>query len=201
MKPLSDFSDFDEVRINPIFNLVRLVRTLLVGLLVGLFVVFLSLAALWAVVFIVVGWDSGQRTRSFGAAETKSAVSQILFSWKLREEEVYHETTQNGHVITQNTRAIPGLQGIRGFTESSGWNGDGTDYYEAELSPELTNELKTKLARSTMKQVAYFPGGEKYAPDWWPKQLPPGAVCYEHNYVYLILSPNSRKVWIFIFRS
>lgn len=175
--------------------------------------VVLGAATLLILGFALLAWLSaaldGISSKNFGLEETTKEISSRLYYWKLCQPESYHKTEyrKDGTVasIIELTKPIDGLQGIRGFSEWGGWNGDGTDWYEASASAELIEAIKAKLGSQPFKRVDYFPTKNEYnrqhAPDWWPTKMPSGAECYENGPHYLILNPTTRRVWLHFWRS
>ena len=90
------------------------------------------------------------------------------------------------------------IHGVRGFTESDGFHGDGTDWYEVNLSPELAAELRSALSRSPdfkkSKPMYYLNDDE--SPSWWPTRWPADAQWYEKNLMYLILPDSGTRAWL-----
>lgn len=93
------------------------------------------------------------------------------------------------------------MTGINGFTESDGFHGDGTDWYEVALSPDLAAELRAALAQSSVvKKSTHFPR-ENSAPSWWPKTWPADARCYEKDSQYLVLPDRGTRAWFLRIRT
>ncbi len=85
------------------------------------------------------------------------------------------------------------IQAINGFTETGGFMGGRSDWYEVELSVDLATELRASLPR-VAKKGAILPTGS--APSWWPK-WPSINSCYynEDQHEYLILPDGGRRAW------
>jgi hypothetical protein len=93
------------------------------------------------------------------------------------------------------------MTGIKGYTESDGVHGDGTDWYEIELSPDLAADLRSAMAQSSVvKKSKYFPR-ENSAPSWWPKTWPRDAQCYEKDLQYFVLPDNGTRAWFLRIRT
>lgn len=86
------------------------------------------------------------------------------------------------------------MRGINGLTESGGLHGDGTDWYEVKLSPDLAAELRAALPKSFVERVDWFPSDNR-APPWWPTQFPSDAQCYRKDQRYLILPDTGTRAW------
>jgi len=95
------------------------------------------------------------------------------------------------------------IHGVRGFTKSDGFHGDGTDWYEVDLSPELAAKLRSALGRSPdfkrSKPMDYLNNDE--SPSWWPTRWPADAQCYEKNSMYLILPDSGTRGWFMQIRT
>ena len=93
------------------------------------------------------------------------------------------------------------MTGLNGYTESDGFHGDGTDWYEIELSPDLAAELRVALAQSSVvKKSKSFPR-ENSAPRWWPKTWPADAQCYGKDLEYLVLPDSGTRAWFMRMRT
>jgi hypothetical protein len=88
------------------------------------------------------------------------------------------------------------IHGVRGFSESDNFHGDGTDWYEVELSPETATELRATLSRSPAfkktKPMWYL--GDK-APSWWPTGWPADAQCYAKDLMFFVLPDTGTRAW------
>jgi len=87
------------------------------------------------------------------------------------------------------------IQGVKGFTESDNYHGEGTDWYEVVLAPDVATELRDGLARSgTVKPSAEFPQ-RTTAPPWWPIHWPADARCYEEELEFLVIPDSGTRAW------
>jgi len=202
---MATFHDLDDFQPKPTAAGTGKMRSVIIRSLIGMMafvVICFGLLILWMILLFS---GSDQTIKEVGEAETTERFANFLYSIKVCEPKIYHkkEYRKNGTLaaVIQLTRPIEGLRGIRGYTESGGWNGDGSDYYEVELSPELAAKLRATLPSSSFKPCAYFPTGGKYKPDWWPTQFPPGASCSEHQLVYLVLAPDGERAWLYVIRT
>ena len=92
------------------------------------------------------------------------------------------------------------IQGVRGFTESDDFHGDGTDWYEVELSPELATELRAAFNRSPAfknTRPVFF----NKAPAWWPAKWPADAQIYEKELEYFVLPVIGTRAWFMRIRT
>ena len=90
------------------------------------------------------------------------------------------------------------IGGLRGFTESDDFHGDGTDWYEFELSPKTAAELRGTLSRSPAfkkTKPMWYLNTDK-APSWWPKTWPADAQCYEKDLMYFVLPDTGTRAWL-----
>ena len=193
-KTLDDLSDFPAKPARPRRRWLR-------RLLVGLGMVLLAAAILAGSVaglVVMVFWDSGPTIRTIDGPASAQQVAHLLVFWELFGPPVNRQPE-----YSSIRRALADrMRGVRGASESGGWNGDGSDWYEVDLAPDLAAEIRTKLAQSSrIKQATYFPDRNPYTPDWWPTGWPPGAICYEHQLVYLILTPDGTTVWVKVIRT
>ncbi len=199
---MTTLADFDDYRPKSKSGLLRRVIIGFIATFSVLIALGLAFVGAFATLF---SWGNDQTIKEIGPKETTEQVAGFLYYWHLSEPEIYHkeEYRKDGTlaVVSQLTRDIPGLHGIRGFSESGGWNGDGTDFYEAALSPRLVEQLKNKLNSSSFGHSKAFPPGGKYKPDWWPTEWPPDAVCYTDGYLSFIFSPGEGELWIYVIRS
>ena len=97
------------------------------------------------------------------------------------------------------------ITGLRGSSESGGFHGDGIDWFEFEMTPDLANDLRTRLTEIHSDQVTRNPTGptgDKNEPNWWPTRWPADAICYAHkdSLAQLILTPNGTRGWFRNFR-
>jgi len=158
------------------------VLVLLVGLAVLLFRPLLGLLMALAL--------SGT-SKSVPPADSTRSVAVSLMHWG-----VFGTVPGRDPDYTNLENSIEGrMTGINGFTESDGVHGDGTDWYEIELSSELAAELRAALAQSSVvKKSRNFPR-ENSAPSWWPKTWPADAQCYEKDLQYLVLPDSGTRAW------
>jgi len=93
---------------------------------------------------------------------------------------------------------ISKIHGVRGFSESDDFHGDGTDWYEVELSPETATELRATLSRSPAFEKTrpmwylHYPK----APSWWPTNWPANAQCYEKDLMFFVLPDTGTRAWL-----
>jgi hypothetical protein len=89
------------------------------------------------------------------------------------------------------------IQGIRGFTESDGFHGDGFDWYEFTLSADLADKLRTAVSRLDHVKIVTeldLPLIES-VPDWWPRHWPADVKIYHRYSDCLILPDTGTKAW------
>jgi len=97
------------------------------------------------------------------------------------------------------------VRGIRGYTESSS-RGDGSDWFEAELTPDLVAEVRSRLDASIIgpdRRVLNgrdAPHDTTATPRWWPDHWPAGTVTYWRGHSMLILPPTGTRAWLIDFR-
>ena len=90
------------------------------------------------------------------------------------------------------------IQGIRGFSESNNLNGDGTDWYEVEFSPDLANDMRTVLKNSTtVKTLKKIPNDliDLRPVQWWPINWPANTKFYYKDLDYLVLPEDGNRGW------
>jgi hypothetical protein len=92
------------------------------------------------------------------------------------------------------------MKAVNGYTESSGFHGDGTDWYELELSPDFAAELRSAVAQSATLKSTGFPQ-ESSASGWWPTTWPADAQCYEKDLEYFVLSDSGTRAWFLRIRT
>lgn len=130
-------------------------------------------------------------SRTVGPDESSRSLALCVMRWEL----VGPVPTKDPDYTTLETSVIRKIQGIRGFTESDGFHGDGTDWYELELSPNFANDLRAALSQSTtVKTTTSFPS-DSSAPSWWPTTWPRGAKCYTKDLEYLVLPDTGTRAW------
>jgi hypothetical protein len=136
-----------------------------------------------------------QGTRAeVSAVDIPQAVSYHLMTWGFFDPvpSGAHEQINFRNVITSQ------IQGIRGFTESDGFHGDGCDWYEFTLSTDLADQLRAMVGRLDHIKVvkeSEFPGTGSSAPDWWPRHWSTDIKIYNWYNDYLILSDIDTKAW------
>jgi hypothetical protein len=136
-------------------------------------------------------------SKSVPPADATRSVAVSLMHWG-----VFGTVPDRDPAYTNLENSIArGMTGINGFTESDGFHGDGTDWYEVDLSPDLAAELRTKLAQSpTVKKSNRHPY-ENTAPSWWPKTWPADSQCYESGLQYLVLPDTGTRAWFLRIRT
>ena len=87
------------------------------------------------------------------------------------------------------------ITGLRGFTGRDGFWGEGTDWYEFDLSPAIADRLRAALNRSDSASKNEAVPVDNFTPDWWPKQLPADVTCYEEDGEYLLLTNSGTHAW------
>ena len=134
---------------------------------------------------------------SVAPADATRSVTVSLMHWGL-----LGTVPDNDPGYTNFVRTAAGrMTGINGFTESDGFHGDGTDWYEVELSPDFAAELRSALAQSTtIKKSRRFPD-EHSAPSWWPKTWPADAQCYDKDSEHLVLPDSGTRAWFMRMRT
>jgi hypothetical protein len=164
----------------------------------GLFVALLVLAGLGAlgIGLFAISFEQGleTRTKTVAPAEVASHLATILMHWQAFGA-ASPERTDYSKTLKSVERQ---MKGLRGFSASGGFHGDGTDWYEVELAPDLAAELRAGLPRSTtVKPASTLPRREKLAPPWWPVEWPADAVWYTHaeDISYLILPRSGTRAW------
>jgi hypothetical protein len=170
------------------FPTVVVVLVLLVGLGVLLFRPLLGL---------LMGFALSGTSKSVAPADATQSVAVSLMHWG-----VLGTVPDRDPDYTNLKNSIARrMTGIKGFTESDGVHGDGTDWYEVELSTDLAAELRSALAQSTaVTKSKNFPR-ENSAPSWWPKTWPADAQCYEKDLEYLVLPDSGTRAWFLRIRT
>ena len=164
------------------FPIVLAVVALLIGLGVLLFRPLLGLLLAFAL--------SGT-SKPVAPAEAARSVAVSLMRWG-----VFGAVPDRDPDYTNLKNSISRrITGLNGFTESDGFHGDGTDWYEVELSPDLATELRSALARSPTVMKGEFPQKWDSAPSWWPKSWPSDAQCYRWHFEYLVLPDSGTRAW------
>jgi hypothetical protein len=146
---------------------------------------------------VLSGLGSGCKDKDAGKALAESEVSRdvstTLISWGILGPipQVDPEYTR------MEKSVINKIHGVRGFTVSDDFHGDGMNWYEVELSPELATELRSNLSRSpdVKKSKPMYYLNSKESPSWWPTQWPADAECYEKDLGYFILPDNGTHAW------
>jgi len=152
---------------------------------------------------ILGGLGTGCKDKEAGKTLTEPEVSRrvavTLISWRIlgpipRVDPEY--TRMQKSVINK-------IQGVRGFTKSDDFHGDGTDWYEVELSPELAAELRSNLSRSSgfkKNKPAHYLNNDE-SPSWWPTQWPADAEVYEKDFGYFVLPDSGTRAWFMQIRT
>ncbi|MBA4147118.1 MAG: hypothetical protein H0X66_03315 [Verrucomicrobia bacterium] len=137
-------------------------------------------------------WRLNQGTKvqtvSVAPSQVKAVVAAVLGRGGVGGEEMSRG---------DDSRLVAGIIEARGVSESGGFHGDGMDWYEAKLSPELTLELKQVLEReASREQPSEFPLGN--APDWFPRTFPSGTLFYKggKRLEWLALPPGEDRIWV-----
>jgi hypothetical protein len=148
-------------------------------------VVFFLAAGAGLLIFPVVRWlhlmhELQGTSKAVSPAEASASVGRSLMSWGV---------------------TVGSMRAINGFTESDGFHGDGTDWYELELGAYSADDLRLALgATAGITQSKQFPR-ESTAPPWWPTHWPSDAQCYRRNLEYLILPDTGTKAWFMRMRT
>lgn len=130
-------------------------------------------------------------SRTVGPDESSRALALCLMRWELFGP----VPTKDPDYTTLETSLIRKIQGIRGFTESDGFHGDGTDWYELELSPSFANDLRATLGKSTTVNKSNDSPYAPKAPSWWPTKWPADVKCYSLDLQYLVLPDTGTRAW------
>lgn len=135
----------------------------------------------------------GGSSRTLSEAEVSRRVAVELMSWG-----AFGPLPQVDPEYTKmEDSVVSKIHGVRGFSESDGFHGDGTDWYEVELSPGAATELRDTLSRSPAfrktKPMWYL--HEDKAPSWWPADWPTNAQCYEKDAMFLVLPDTGTRAW------
>ena len=89
------------------------------------------------------------------------------------------------------------IRAVQGTSESSGFNGDGTSWYEVDLAPDLADELRRKFARSpTTREAVSGADIERATPNWWPRTWPPGSIVSRVDFVSFTQPPTGTRFWV-----
>jgi hypothetical protein len=130
-------------------------------------------------------------SKSVPPADASRSVAVSLMHWG-----VFGAVPRGDPDYTNRVNSIAGrMTGINGYTESDGFHGDGTDWYELELAPDLADELRSSLAESTTVKKGKDFSRESSAPSWWPQAWPADAQCYEKDLEYLVLPDTGTRAW------
>lgn len=125
------------------------------------------------------------------AGETSRLVAVSLMRWELFGE----VPDRNPAYSTLEDSIRDGITPINGHTESDGFHGDGVDWFEVELSPELAARLRASLENHrSIRQDNPIPSRGS-APSWWPKSWPGDVRCYHHRHDYLMLPQTGTRAW------
>jgi hypothetical protein len=129
-------------------------------------------------------------------AEVSRAVAVELMVWGILGPipQVDPEYTRMEESVIQK------IHGVRGYSESDDFHGDGTDWYEVDLSPEMAATLRTNLSQlPTFKNTR--PIFFNNAPSWWPAQWPAGTQIYEKDLKYFVLPDSGTRAWFMRIRT
>jgi hypothetical protein len=139
------------------------------------------------------------RTNAVAPSEISEYLASWLMEWGLLGPEPRGEPEYTTMLLSVSNR----IHAIRGYMESSGIHGDGTDWYEVELSPGIADQLRPSLkGASAFKKTrtVQFPCQEA-APSWWPTQWPRDVRLYEKQSSYFVLPESGTRAWYMRFRS
>jgi hypothetical protein len=105
--------------------------------------------------------------------------------------------------VEMEASVISRIHGLRGFSESDDFQGDGTDWYEIEFSPDTAAELRSALNRlpALKKTKRKLPQGDEKPPSWWPKTWPADAQCYEKDLIFFVLPDTGTHAWLERYRT
>src|SRR5438093_13020789 len=87
------------------------------------------------------------------------------------------------------------LHSVHAFTESDGFHGDGTDWYELDLSANLAEKLRRFCKDTPTSKTRMNIPGLNSAPSWWPKQWPADCEHYERHSENLMLPATGMRIW------
>lgn len=139
----------------------------------------------------------GGTRNSIEIANIRDSVAYHLMSW-----EIFGRIPQTNPENSNLRNSIASqIRGIRGFTRSDGFLGDGEDWYEFELSSDLAKELREGLNRSQVVMLSQGHPSLNIAPNWWPKEWPINTKIYNHSWGYLILPEKGTKAWFLYMRA
>ncbi len=170
-----------------------IMKNILIGLLVAAVILMLAPLVLSLAMALLLHGSS----KSLPPAEVSRSVATQLIHWGTFGKEP-------GDPRAQRTFRAPitqGIRGIQGYSTSDGFHGDGSDWYEAELSPDLMTQLRAWLAQNTTleKRGAAHTDGE--APSWWPETWPAGTQTYYETWAHFTVPPTGTHVWFVRIRS
>ncbi len=142
------------------------------------------------------------RTEAIAPAQVADDVAGCLMQWR-----VFGNIPESTAVRQSVVRRMRGVHGFR----YRGWNGEGFDCYEVELTPALAAEIKASLARLESLEehppatsltfqkcsTANLPFGS-LRPPWWPTGWPADSPAYSKNLTCFMLSPDGARAWLLL---
>jgi hypothetical protein len=140
-----------------------------------------------------------RRTNAVPPGAISESLALWLMEWGLLGPEPQGDPEYTTMLLSVSNR----IHAIRSYTESSGIHGDGTDWYEVELSPGMADQLRASLrGASAFKKTktVHFPCQEA-APSWWPTQWPGDVRLYEKDSSYFVLPESGTRAGYMRFRS
>ncbi len=87
------------------------------------------------------------------------------------------------------------IKGSRGYTSGADFQGNGTNWYEFEVSTDLADELRTALPELEAVRLIETIPRQWDAPVWWPGQWPANAKIYKRYHEYLVLPDSGTRAW------
>jgi hypothetical protein len=146
---------------------------------------------------LLIGFAPQGTSKSVAPADATDSVAASLMSWG-----AFGSVPDRDPGYTNLRSSIAArMTGINGFTESDGFHGDGTDWYELELEADLAAELRASFAHlDGVTKSQDFPR-DNSAPPWWPTTWPVNAQCYQKDLEYLVLPDTGSRAWFLRIRT
>ncbi len=155
-------------------------------------VVFLGILLIGPTARLLLGIVTSGHSAALPPAKVENSVAACLIRWGVFGAEPVDAKSQSRFWDSIRSR----ITGINGFSESDGFHGDGTDWYELELTPELADELRSGLkVTTTVQQTSGVASNMGTAPAWWPKTFPADTRFYTWELQYLVLPDTGTKAW------
>jgi hypothetical protein len=137
-------------------------------------------------------------SKTLSPTDAGRAVAMTLMDWHVLGE--FDTSNRFGYsdYYTALDSLVRDVKGVNGFTESDGFHGDGTDWYEVELAPDLAINLRDALHKDPQVTTGNSGSGGVWdkAPSWWPKHWRADSKCYQRGLEYFILPATGTRAWL-----